>query len=201
PAFSVPREQANSVYSSIATNPFTAIAALGIIGTILALAGAIMPFLGAGSSLQNSTRSKNALISVALAGTAIVYGALSFTPIGALLLGISPIRFLEYVPLVMMPLAADGLHRISRLVSIRGFPLIPIFVLGLILASSYLGASYNMRAVSNDISQSTVFNSCHLQGAYWLSQNAPNGVVVAYAKTSSGHIVSLYSYGPHDVVI
>jgi len=201
PAFSVPREQANSVYSSIATNPLTAIASLGIVGTILAFAGAIMPFLGAGSSLQNPTRSKNALISVALAGIAIVYGALSFTPIGALLLGISPIRFLEYIPLVMMPLVADALHRISRLVPIRSFPLIPIFVLVLILASSYLGASYNMRAVSNDISQSTVFNSWHLQGASWLSQNAPHGVVVADANNSSGNVVSLFNFCKQPVVI
>jgi len=201
PAGRVSSEVLNPIYQPYANNVASLVSSIGTIGTILLVPGIALPLLGVGKSLYSKDRSTITALVGGLAVGIIGYGVLGFSVIGGSLLGIQAIRFVEYIPLVMIPLIAEGMQRMLSLIHGLSFArLVPIAILALIATTGYVGAQFNVQRVSSGLAGPNIFGHWQLDAANWLRQNASKGVVVADANNGSYNVVFLLNFAGHPVI-
>ncbi len=190
-----------SIYQPYANNVLSIVSSLGTISTILLIPGILMPLLKIGNSVYPQRGSRMDVTIAALIAAIICYGTLAYSVIGGSLLGIQSVRFVEYLPLVMIPLVAEGLHRILELVQGRKFSLFgPVIILSLIVASAYAGATFNAQSVNVGLAEKNIFDHWQFIAAEWLAQNGAKGVVVADANNGSYNVVFLLNFARHPIV-
>ena len=201
PMGNVPSAVLKQLYYPYATDAISITTAIGPVGMCLLIFGFLMVILGIGKPLAALEKTKLRLLLASLGVTILCYGVLSFTIIGGSLLGIGAVRFVEYIPLVMIPIMSEGLRRLRELTnSLRLGALLPIFLLALIATTAFIGASHNIQMVSFGVTQPSIFNYWQLSAAQWLAARGTDGVVVADMNNGSSNAVFLLNFAQHPVV-
>jgi len=201
PASRVPSDVLNQIYRPYANNFESLVMSIGAIGTILLVPGIALPLLGVGKSVYSKDRSRVTAMVGGLTVGIIGYSVLAFSVVGGSLLGIQAVRFVEYIPLVMIPLIAEGMQRMLSLMhGLRFARLGPIAILALIATTGYVSAEFNVQRVSSGLAEPNIFGHWQLNAADWLRQNASKGVVVADANNGSYNVVFLLNFAGHPVL-